>query len=125
MFLRKKEKKIEMVDIYKEMAKRLKQEERKAKFKKVARNVGAWVYTHQSLLMVTIPVIGCVANNLFQTHRINMENAMKQCNEWDPKTGHYWAIKRPLKVKEALELEARYRNGENKGDILNSMRLLK
>ena len=48
----------------------------------------------------------------------------RECRQWDPVTGQYYYIKRPMKSREKLELDRRMEAGERKGEILRDMRLL-
>lgn len=44
---------------------------------------------------------------------------------WDPVEGHHWYLRRPLTNSEFLEMEARVRNGEARGRVLEQMGVLR
>lgn len=53
------------------------------------------------------------------------EKRLKECYYYDRRRGHYVETRRKLKSSELLELDKRYKNGEDYTTILNSMRLTK
>lgn len=48
-----------------------------------------------------------------------------ECRHYDPRTGENWFTRRPLTSAEQLRLDKDYKSGLSKGEILQSMRLLK
>lgn len=52
------------------------------------------------------------------------ENRHRDRETYDPRTGQYYTLKRKMSNSQKLELERRMSNGERKGDILRSMRLI-
>lgn len=58
---------------------------------------------------------------------VENKQAMKavECRHYDPRTGENWFTRRPLNSKEQLQLDKLYKSGLSKGEILESMRLLK
>lgn len=48
----------------------------------------------------------------------------RETRQYDPVSGQYYYIKRPMKSREKLELDRRMAEGERKGAILNDMKLI-
>lgn len=53
------------------------------------------------------------------------EDYVHEIRHWDPRAGEYYESRRKLNKREKLEMDARYRAGESKIQILNDMGLLK
>ena len=67
---------------------------------------------------------GAVVKGISDKKKEKEEYEERECRQWDPVTGQYYYIKRPMKSKEKLELDRRMANGEKKGQILHDMRLI-
>lgn len=76
------------------------------------------ITTVSGLVMGTIKTISRI-------HRLDNERELKDNYIYDNRLGKYWHLRRPLRNSEALELERRRDLGENMGQILDSMRVLK
>lgn len=49
----------------------------------------------------------------------------ERCRVWDPVNGLQWYTKRPMTAEQKLTFERRVREGEDRGEILNDMNLLR
>lgn len=78
-----------------------------------------------AVLIVLIPALSKTVSSGARAYAEHREDVRRQTDYYDPRTSEHWFTKRPLSTNEKLELERRYNNGESKGDILDSMRLLK
>lgn len=58
-------------------------------------------------------------------HNLRQQERIKEEYCYDPKLGHYWTLKRPLKNNEWLEIDRRRARGERMANILRSMKVLK
>ena len=56
---------------------------------------------------------------------IRRENRLRNSMIYDRSLGMYWETKKPLTANQRLTIEARHKNGESYGAILNDMRILK
>jgi hypothetical protein len=77
-----------------------------------------------TLTMVAIPGVLKIINSIIRAHSQNQVAKHDKCDIYDPRTGEHWYTKRPLTSKQQLNLEQRYKAGESKGRILDSMNLL-
>ena len=70
--------------------------------------------------------IACVplVNKALTVRKERAINDRRELDKYDPRTGEHWILRRKMRKGEQLELERRYANGESKGEILRSMRLL-
>ena len=66
-----------------------------------------------------------VAGKAIQHHKKKMDVDDRQTRFYNPRTGCYSHSKRPLKPKELLEGEARFKKGEDWSEILRDMGLLR
>ena len=62
---------------------------------------------------------------LGKMHAAHREDYTHERRHWDPRAGEYYESRRKLNKHEKLEMDARYRAGESKIQILNDMGLLK
>ena len=110
----------EKIDFQK-LKRQVKIKELKDGIKIKAKQAVGFMEEHRDLMVVVVPTVigaGIKLSNM-------VKNNKREYNEWDPRAGRNWSLKRNLSMKEALELDRRYRNGESKGQILSDMRLLK
>ena len=85
------------------------------------------LYPKESFAVATVIVGGAVkvlpklliARNNRERERIKQEYC------YDRSLGHYWALKRALSTSEWIEINKRRSNGENLGDILEQLNVLK
>lgn len=77
-----------------------------------------------ALLTATIPgVLSCI-NSTIRVSQANKERRYDMRHEYDNRTGEHWYARKNVTTNQKLEIERRYKNGESKGEILRSMRLL-
>lgn len=74
---------------------------------------------------VTIPATVEVVKVAVRNRSRRDDNNRRKKSMWDPVEGHWWELKRPLTSSELLEVEHRVKNGESRGEVLYSMRVLK
>lgn len=110
---------------FKKFHRQQKIQEIKYEAKKKVQNAINWTMANKEFVLMAAPVVIGGVKLLSKSNTARVERITKETMEYDPRTGHYWKIKRRMNTKEALEFDRRYRNGESKGDILASMRLLK
>lgn len=67
---------------------------------------------------------GALAKGISDKRKEKAEYTDRECRQYDPVTGQYYYIKRPMKSREKLELDRRMEAGERKGQVLADMRLL-
>lgn len=88
-----------------------------------------WCRENKETLAVLAPVVGGALINVVKISikRSNLrdERALKERFIYDRSNGHYYELKRTLKSKEWMQIEARKANGESLGWILHDMRVLK
>lgn len=76
------------------------------------------------LLMAAVPgTLSCI-NSVIRVNQQNKERRFDMRHEYDNRTGEHWYARKDVTNNQKLEIERRYRNGESKGEILRSMRLL-
>lgn len=66
-----------------------------------------------------------IIHNINKERLLNKQEALKEEYCYDNRLGHYWALRRKLSNDEWLEVERRKAAGENLGDILESLKVLK
>ena len=71
-----------------------------------------------TLLCLVVPGAFKCANSAMRMHMQNKETRYNECDIYDPRTGIHYYTKRPLTNSQKLYLEAEYRSGRSKGDIL-------
>lgn len=118
-------KKIDMDAIKREL------EAKKEKAHKTAVEVKEWIVTHPQ---ETITLIGFVvtagksASNIYSKHqaKVNLkkEEEMKNLYMYDRSKGRYQKLRHPMTPSEAIEYEARRRQGETFMEALMNMRLV-
>lgn len=91
-----------------------------------------FVRDNQDVLVFTVPaavtILGGGSKLLSKAiahHTSAKEIRFKERTIYDRSLGRYVQLKRPLKAREALEIERRRRAGERLNSILNDMRLIK
>lgn len=104
---------------------KMKIEETKRKIKTSLKNGLQWCHDNQTLVLIAVPMIYGLGKGMYKLGNKAIKTRSEMIGEWDPRAGRWWELKRKLKSDEALELNRRYQLGESKGDILESMRLLK
>ena len=97
-----------------------------------ARRLGRWISQHPTefigLCTVSITAIGAATKGvkglIGEIDRV-AEKRDERCRVWDPVNGIFWRTKHPLTTSQQLELERRVMMNENRGDILDSMNVLR
>lgn len=102
----------------------------KAKVKEKWEDLGMWYSDHKYEILFALPFVTAGVCDIGKTIRagINLEmngRTAKNRRIYDRSTGHYWELRRPLTTDELREIEKRKRNGENLGDILWDIKVLK
>ena len=104
-------------------------EKLKRKATNAGRSVKDWYERNKFEIMIFGPLVIGTGTTIMKLvgKRINLrkEGELKTLFCYDRSLGHYWELNRPLKNYEWLDVEARRKAGENMGDILRSMRVLK
>lgn len=77
-----------------------------------------------TIACITVPGILKIGNSLIRANIQAKETRYNECDIYDPRTGTHYYTKRPLSNKQKLNLEARYRDGEDKGKVLYDMHML-
>lgn len=108
--------------------------EAKVKFDRVkwnARRAWNWVESHPqeaiAIGLATVNAIGLASKGVGTlANRVakNRELRVQSCRVWDPVNGVFWNTKKPMTTQQKLEFERRVALGENRGDVLESMKLL-
>ena len=97
--------------------------------KSKCRNCWSWVKDNKEIVLVVVPVVGAAVTASVKgiSKAVNNHRAEKIKTEYiyDPKLGFYWPTKRPLTGAEKMEYSRRYKDGENGGEILRQMKILK
>lgn len=119
---------VEVVDFDKEMRRRKRKE----------RLEGAWdefagfVRSNQDVLIFAVPatvtVLGGgakVLSKVIANHTKEREIKWKERTIYDHSLGRHTPLRRPLKTREALEIERRRKNGESLNSILYDMNLIR
>ena len=75
--------------------------------------------------MLVVAGLAGGAKIIGKIHASNREDYIHERRHWDPRAGEYYESRRKLNKREKLEMDERYRAGESKIQILNSMGLLK
>lgn len=70
-------------------------------------------------------VMGTLISKVNKAHEMHETELRRTSSFYDRSLNCYWQTKRPLNTNEMLEVEARKAAGENIGQILMSMNLLK
>lgn len=73
---------------------------------------------------VSIPGLIKLGGKAMNNRKFKMEEKRRDRDYWDPRTGKHWVAKKKVSTKTQLEIERRYKNGEDYGEILNSLNLL-
>ena len=111
---------------------RFKIEEKKRKAKEKMEDLKAkasclWA-NHKEEIIVLTPIVVGGASSLIKSgvraYQTKSENRHRDLETYDPRSGQYFTLKRKMSNAQKLELERRMANGERKGDILRSMRLI-
>ena len=76
------------------------------------------------LTMILGPGLIKIGDTAIRKKMQDKDRRLDECDYYDPRTGEHWYTKRPLSASQKLNLERRYNNGESKGEILRSMRML-
>ena len=100
----------------------------KWKAKKAYYQGKAFVKGHATEIIVGIPVaIGALreVNKMANRHKSRKDEQRREKRLYDPSLGGWWDLKKPMTNNQMLEVEARVNNGENRGDVLRKMGLLK
>ena len=87
-----------------------------------------WEENKEEIVALTPVVIGGVTvlvKVFAKRNSLNAEKRLKERFIWDPKLGHYWEIRKKLTAEQSLEIERRRATGENMGQILMTMGVLK
>lgn len=109
--------------------KRAKRREWKETLKRKVDDAKFWVMNNSGMIMlIAPPVLGVVTALVRTTGRqvaLKKEQNLKELYCYDRSLGHYWKLKRPLKNSDWIHINARRDNGENLGNILNDMKVLK
>lgn len=118
------EERVEITDFKKE-ARRRKIEEAKMKAKGAALGVWGWAKDHpmESLGIVTAGL--GVTKKTLGIRKVKTEERRRETEFYNPRTGMYSKIKRPLTAKEKSYAEKRFRNGDSWNDIFSDMKILK
>lgn len=77
-----------------------------------------------TLACMALPGILKIGNSLIRADIQKKETRYNECDIYDPRTGTHYYTKRPLTNKQKLNLEAEYKEGKNKGEILRRMGLI-
>lgn len=101
----------------------------KREVKAKAHNAAEWCNNNKDIVIIVAPIIlgGAVkiVASVAKGIAANKMEDVKNLYAYDNRLGHYWALRRELTNNEWLKVEARKRAGEDLGDILDSMRVLK
>ena len=73
---------------------------------------------------ISIPGILKMINSLIRKRMLDKESRYDECNIYDPRTGTHYYTKRPLSNRQKLNLEAEYKAGRSKGDVLKEWHML-
>lgn len=96
--------------------------------KKAVNKTVAWVEDNKelsiALVSVGIPTVAKVTKSAVSYAKQKREDNEVRMRVWDPSTGRYWYLKHPMSTAKQLEFEKRWRDGEPRGEILRSMRLI-
>lgn len=99
---------------------------RRMKIEQIKRKIFS---TIEDNLHIIVPAVGAIAlkviKDVYRDARENKEERDLRCKFYDRRTDSYSWSKRPLKPREALELDERYARGERKKEVLREMGLLK
>lgn len=99
---------------------------RKMRIEQIKRKIFS---TIEDNMHIIVPAVGAltlkIIKDAYRDARESKEERNLQCKFYDRRTDSYSWSKRPLKQKEALELDERYARGERKKEILREMGLLK
>lgn len=77
-----------------------------------------------ALATAIVPNALRVVNSLIRVGQENKERRYDNRHEYDNRTGEHWYARKNITNNKRLEIERRYRDGESKGAILRSMKLL-
>ena len=93
-----------------------------------ARNAKTMVMEHPqealTIAVLALPASLKLANSIVRAKQQSKETRYNECDVYDPRTGTHYYTKKPLTNQQKLNLESRYRAGEDKGKILYDMKLL-
>ena len=109
-----------------------KKEEKKRKVKEWCEDkkakIGCFLASHKQEILYIAPAAFLGGTSLVKTgvsaYRTHSENKHRNLETYDPRLGDYYKLKHKMSNSQKLELDRRMRNGESKGDILRSMRLI-
>lgn len=92
------------------------------------RSIKEWICRNKEISLLVVLALGpklinCIGK-FFSYKKEQKQQEKRECGYYDPRTGEWWTTRKPLNSYEKLELERRYKAGESKGQILNSMRKL-
>ena len=77
-----------------------------------------------TIACMAIPGILKVANSAIRAHSQDQLTRYNECDIYDPRTGTHYYTRKPLSNTQKLNLEAEYKNGRNKGEILREMKMI-
>ena len=100
----------------------------KQKAEKAYHRGKTFVQDHATEIIVGIPAaIGAIReiNKMANRHKSRKDEQRREKRLYDPSLGGWWDLKKPMTNNQMLEVEARVNNGENRGDVLRKMGLLK
>lgn len=83
----------------------------------------AWEFSqeHKEIFVFLSPFAAKAVKSLVDGHQKHTQDT----RIWDPELGMFWKIRRPMTSYEQRQYMIRARNGEDRGDILAALKLLK
>lgn len=90
---------------------------------------GYWIQDNRDWLVIVVPAattaVSIISKSYSRNKAIKAEQRLKENFLYDRSIGNYIEIKRKLKPREHIEIDARRRAGESLVSILNDMKLIK
>lgn len=112
-----------------DISKQIKRAERKLKWKRRWNAVKEFWDDNKQYAIIVVPaaagLIGKGIKVLGRHHNLKLEEKNKDCRCYDASLGHYWELRRKLTNEDWVRINRRKNNGENLGDILEEMNVLK
>ena len=107
-------------------------EERRYKYERIRDGLKIWAYENPAdaaaAILGGITLVGGgamkVASDASKKRKKKQEWLEEECRQWDPRTGTYLYIKKPMTNNQKLALSQRMKAGEQKAEILRDMKLI-
>lgn len=104
----------------------------KEKAAQKGRNAMCWISDNKDIAvpiitatLITAGKVFSVARDIARSNRVRRLERNQNSRVWDPVSGHFWYLKRPLYREEQLWFEQQLEKGVSRGRLLEDLGVLK